>query len=140
MPGTIDGSDAAHFAQRFIEWYLASALLIVGTSLLLRSKAWIAAMASAVTHPLAPFLSGLYALLVGLPIILLHNVWTTDARVLVTALGWLAVATGTLFLVIPASYAAIVRRMPMTPQLIALRGLVRVAIGGTIVGYLLSQG
>jgi hypothetical protein len=47
---------------------------------------------------------------------------------------------GVLVLVIPASYAAIVRRMPMTPQLVALRGLVRVAIGGVIVGYLLSQG
>lgn len=140
MPGMIDGSDATLFAQRFIEWYLASALLIVGTSLLVRSRAWIAAMSSAVSHPLAPFLSGLYGVLMGLPIVLLHNVWASDARVVVTLLGWLALAVGVLFLIAPASYAALLRRMPMSPPLVALRGLLRVALGGVIVGYLLSQG
>jgi hypothetical protein len=45
-----------------------------------------------------------------------------------------------LFLLIPDTYRALLRRVPITPQLVALRGLLRIALGGTIVGYLLSQG
>jgi hypothetical protein len=30
------------------------------------------------------------------------------------------------------------RKLPITPQLVALRGLVRMALGGIVLGYLLS--
>jgi len=31
-----------------------------------------------------------------------------------------------------------VRRVPLTPQLVALRGLIRIALGGVVLGYLLG--
>lgn len=126
--------------EQLVEWILAAALVVVGLSLLLRSRTWIEAFSSAATHPLAPLVTGLYALLSGLFIVSLHNVWTSDARVIVTLIGWVALAGGVLFLLIPETYRALLRRVPITPQLVALRGLLRIALGGTIVGYLLSQG
>ena len=126
--------------EQLVEWILAAALVVVGLSLLLRSRTWIEAFSSAATHPLAPLVTGLYALLSGLFIVSLHNVWTSDARVIVTLIGWVALAAGVLFLLIPETYRALLRRVPITPQLVALRGLLRIALGGTIVGYLLSQG
>ncbi|MEY2795480.1 MAG: hypothetical protein RIR10_1196 [Planctomycetota bacterium] len=126
--------------EQLVEWILAAALVVVGLSLLLRSRAWINAFSTAAAHPFAPFLTGLYALLSGLFIVTLHNVWVTDARVVVTLIGWFALAGGVLFLLIPETYRWLLRRVPMTPQLVALRGLVRIALGGTIVGYLLSHG
>lgn len=126
--------------EQLVEWILAAALVVVGLSLLLRSRAWINAFSTAAAHPFAPFLTGLYALLSGLFIVTLHNVWVADARVVVTLIGWFALAGGVLFLLIPESYRWLLRRVPITPQLVALRGLVRIALGGTIVGYLLSQG
>lgn len=98
---------------------------VVGISLLLRPRAWIIASASAAIHPLAPILSGLYALLFGLAVVILHNVWVADVRVLVTVLGWVAVASGTMLLLAPEAYGLILRRLPITPQLVALRGLMR---------------
>ena len=126
--------------EQMVEWILAAALVVVGLSLLLRSRAWIEAFASAATHPLAPLMTGLYAFLSGLFIVLLHNVWATDVRVIVTLIGWLALTVGVLFLLVPETYRLLLRRVPITPQLVALRGLLRLALGGTIVGYLLSQG
>ena len=42
------------------------------------------------------FLSGLLLMPAGLAIVLTHNVWTADWRVLITLLGWLAAIGGAL--------------------------------------------
>jgi hypothetical protein len=123
-----------------VEWIVSCALLVVGTSLLLRARFWMNAASTGLSHPLVPLFSGLYALIMGLVIVVLHNLWVGDARVIVTILGWVALAIGVVLLLAPELYAALLRRIPLTPQLVALRGLVRIALGGAVVGYLLTQG
>jgi hypothetical protein len=66
--------------------------------------------------------------------------WVADARVIVTVLGWIALAVGVILLLAPETYAALLRRIPVTPALIAIRGLIRLALGGVVMGYLLTQG
>ena len=126
--------------HEIVEWFLSSALLVVGASLLIRSRAWITAASSLAGHPMVPLLAGLYLLLAGLLIVVLHNLWVADARVVVTIVGWIGVAFGTLFLLVPEAYGTMLRRIPITPASVALRGLVRIALGGAIMTYLLSQG
>ena len=124
----------------FIEWFLACALLVVGASLLLRSRTWITALSGVASHPFTPLASGLYATLMGLVIVLCHNIWVADMRVLVTLVGWLALGSGVLLLMIPEAYSFILRRIPITPQLIALRGFLRILLGGAIFSYLVTHG
>jgi len=131
-------SDGGTTRAEFVEWFVGCALFVVGSSLLLRPRAWITALATLGQHPAVPLVGGLYALLMGLLVVILHNVWVQDARVLVTLVGWLAVATGVTLLTAPEVYALVMRKFPITPQLIALRGLVRMALGGVVLGYLLS--
>jgi hypothetical protein len=130
----------AEYRAEFIEWFLACALLIVGASLLLRARAWITSLSGVASHPFAPLASGLYATLMGLVIVLCHNMWVWDMRVLVTIIGWLALGSGVLLLLIPEAYSFILRRVPITPQLVALRGFVRLLLGGALVAYLVTQG
>ncbi|MEY3026526.1 MAG: hypothetical protein RLZZ238_1423 [Planctomycetota bacterium] len=122
------------------EWIVSCALIVVGTSLLTRARFWVAAVQTNATHPLVPFLAGLYSLLAGLVVVLTHNMWVADARVIVTVLGWIALAVGVILLLAPETYAALLRRIPVTPALIAIRGLIRLALGGVVLGYLLTQG
>lgn len=124
----------------FIEWFLACALLVVGASLLLRSRTWITALSGVASHPFTPLASGLYATIMGLLIVLCHNIWVADMRVLVTIVGWLALGSGVLLLMIPEAYSFILRRIPITPQLIALRGFLRILLGGAIFSYLVTHG
>lgn len=123
-----------------VEWLLACALVIVGASLLLRARTWITALSGVASHPFTPLASGLYATLMGLVIVLCHNIWAWDMRVLVTLVGWLALGSGVLLLMIPEAYSFILRRVPITPQLIALRGFLRLLLGGAIFSYLVTQG
>lgn len=122
-----------------VEWLLASALLVVGASLALRPRVWTRAFAAVAPHPLTPLLGGLYALFVGLVIVVLHNLWVADLRVVVTILGWLAVASGVVMLLAPEVYMMVLRRIPLTTRLVAIRGVVRVVLGGAILSYLLTQ-
>jgi pheromone shutdown protein TraB len=124
----------------FIEWFLACALLVVGASILLRSRTWVTALSGVASHPFTPLASGLYATLMGLVIVLCHNIWVADMRVLVTLVGWLALGSGVLLLMIPEAYSFILRRIPITPQLIALRTFLRILLGGAIFSYLVTHG
>lgn len=140
MPLT-DGTVVDRLARaEFIEWFVACAMLVVGASLLSRPRVWIMAVTASATHPFAPLLWGLYALLAGLLVVMNHNLWVSDARVLVTLIGWVALGSGVVFLLVPEAYGWILRRLPITPQLVALRGLIRIALGGAVIGYLISQG
>ena len=47
------------------------------------------------------FLTGVLALLAGVAIINVHNVWEPDWRVIITVLGWLLVLRGIMLLVVP---------------------------------------
>jgi hypothetical protein len=48
------------------------------------------------------FITGVLALLAGLIVVNAHNLWVPDWRVLITALGWLAIVRGVMNLVFPA--------------------------------------
>lgn len=133
-------ADTEQFSRtELVEWIVSCALIVVGMSLLSRPKAWIEAFEPAARHPIVPLLSGLYALLAGLVVVSAHNLWVSDVRVVVTILGWVALASGVVLLLAPEVYAFMLRKIPITPALIAFRGIVRIALGGVVMGYLLSQ-
>jgi hypothetical protein len=72
-------------------------------------------------------------------IVVLHNLWVADLRVMVTILGWLAVASGVTMLLAPEVYMMVLRRIPLTTRLVAIRGVVRMVLGGAILSYLLTH-
>jgi len=49
----------------------------------------------------ATLILGMFALLAGLAIVNVHNLWVSDWRVIITILGWLAIVRGALSLLFP---------------------------------------
>jgi len=47
------------------------------------------------------FFAGLITLFAGIALVLAHNVWTSDWRVIITILGWLSVIGGALRIIAP---------------------------------------
>ncbi|TSC66816.1 MAG: hypothetical protein CEO19_476 [Parcubacteria group bacterium Gr01-1014_73] len=56
------------------------------------------------------YVAGFFHLTVGLIVILLHNVWTWDWRVLITILGWLGVIKGLVRFYFPEKLFTVVKR------------------------------
>lgn len=56
------------------------------------------------------YLSGILALVMGLLIVVSHNVWTSDWRVIITIFGWMAIFKGLVRLFIPEKVGALARK------------------------------
>jgi hypothetical protein len=75
------------------------------------------------------YLSGVLSMTAGLAVVLSHNIWAADWRVLVTILGWLAAVGGAVRIVLPQGTEAIGRRVLDHPQGLTIAGAVWLALG-----------
>ena len=75
------------------------------------------------------FLSGFLLMPVGIAIVLTHNIWAADWRVLITLFGWLNVIGGALRLFGPPFLAEAGRAMLKQPQFTPIAAAIWVIIG-----------
>jgi hypothetical protein len=78
----------------FLARLLGPLLLVPGVSLLLNPKAFRAIATDLVRSLPLIYLLGFLDMAAGLAIVLVHNVWVADWRVLITILGWLLLVRG----------------------------------------------
>lgn len=76
--------------------------VVVCTGLLLRNYN-LKKLISGLENEVMILYSAILALLIGIPSILAHNIWSKDWRVIVTFLGWAAFAKGLALLFFPKS-------------------------------------
>ena len=75
------------------------------------------------------FLSGLILMPAGLAIVLTHNIWTLDWRVLITLLGWLAAIGGALRLFGPLFVVKAGHTMLNKPYFTSIAAAIWVVLG-----------
>jgi hypothetical protein len=75
------------------------------------------------------YLSGLIMMPVGLAIVLTHNVWTADWRVLITLLGWLTAIGGALRLFGPQFVVKAGHAMLSKPYFTSVAATIWVVLG-----------
>ena len=75
--------------------------LALGLALVFQGTGFRAFASEFMASPALIFLSGVITLPAGLAIVLTHNVWTADWRVVITIVGWLAVVTGAIRMIVP---------------------------------------
>jgi uncharacterized protein YjeT (DUF2065 family) len=89
----------------FIAQILGPTLVIMGVGLLATPDAFRETASEFLRSRALIYLAGLLALVPGLAIVLTHNVWVTDWRVLITIFGWLAVIGGAFRIMMPKQVA-----------------------------------
>jgi uncharacterized membrane protein len=75
------------------------------------------------------YLSGLLTMTAGMALILTHNVWAADWRILITLLGWLAAIGGALRIVIPERVETIGRWFLDRPASRTVAAVIWLAVG-----------
>ena len=109
--------------------------LALGLALVFQGTGFRAFASEFMASPALIFLSGVITLPAGLAIVLTHNVWTPDWRVVVTIVGWLAVVTGAIRMIFPQQAAAKARGVIANPTIPKIGAAIWLAIGALLCFY-----
>ena len=104
----------------FIARLIGPVMLVIGLAVLTNQRAFREMADEFLASRALLFLSGLLIMPVGLAIVLTHNVWTADWRVLITIFGWLNAIGGALRLFGPLFVVKAGRAMLKRPHFITI--------------------
>ena len=95
----------------FIAQLLGPPILLAGLSLIAHQSFYRSVAENIRSSPALLYVIGMLRLLAGLAIVLVHNVWVANWRVLITLLGWIAIVRGALILAAPDAVLSWTRGM-----------------------------
>lgn len=79
------------------------------------------------------FLSGYIALIIGLITVILHNVWVSDWRVVITILGWIALIKGVVRIGFPEATKKLVPKFRDKPLLARVWLVIAIFVGAWLI-------
>ncbi len=107
--------------------------LLVGVGILLNQDHFRAVIKEVSDSPALFYLTGIIAIIIGGLIVILNNVWS-GWPVVITLVGWLAIAKGAVRLIAPDRAKAMVARMTASENAMTAIALVSLALGAYLTG------
>ena len=98
-------------ASIFIARLLGPLIAIVGLALLANAEVFRAVLKEFIHSPALSYLAGFFGLLGGIALILVHNLWVPDWRIVITLLGWLTIVRGVVTVFRPQWISAVGKRL-----------------------------
>jgi hypothetical protein len=113
----------------FLARLIGPVMLVVGLAVFAKQRAFRDMAEEFLASRALLFLSGLLIMPMGLAIVLTHNVWTADWRVLITLFGWLNAIGGAVRLLAPNTVMQTGRAMLRRPYFVPLAAAIWVVLG-----------
>ncbi|HWB46791.1 MAG TPA: hypothetical protein VG900_15240 [Hyphomicrobiaceae bacterium] len=122
----------------FLARLLGPLLLVLGASMAFNAKVYTDMANEFIASRALVYLAGAAALTAGLSIVLSHNVWTADWRLIITLLGWIATLAGISRLLFPDMVRSVGRGMFTSEKPVFITGIVWAVLGAILcfAGYL----
>jgi hypothetical protein len=88
-------------------------------------------------NPALLYLSALLGLIAGIALVLAHNVWAADWRVIITLIGWISIVDSASWILFPQQLRQLYEPLMTNPNLALYGGLITLAAGAVLsyVGY-----
>ena len=133
------GQDMPTTASPRISLFLARLIgplfVVVAIGVLTNGAAYRSVSAELARSTALIYLSGLLAMAAGVAILLHHNVWAADWRVLITLFGWIAALGGAQRIIWPQGTEGAVRWSADNPTIFIIAGIIWLIIGGVLCFY-----
>ena len=97
--------------SRFLAQLIGPTFLVIGLGMLANPEGYRTMAREFLKSRALIYLAGLLALVPGLAIVIVHNVWVPDWRLIITIFGWLAVIGGVFRLLFPQKVTSIGEKM-----------------------------
>lgn len=117
-------------------------LVIVGLGLMFNLKTYQKMIADFFKNAALVYLGGILALLIGLIVVINHNLWVADWRAVITVLGWAGFIKGVWLIVFPRTIAAFTEVYQRKTGLLVAHAVLVLALGLFLAfkGYFSSSG
>ena len=116
----------------FLAKLIGPLLAAIGLGMLLNQGVYQAVAVEALRSVALIYLSGLLVLVGGLAIVMVHNVWTADWRIIITILGWLGVISGFVRIVFPQLTQSVGAAVIPRPVVFIIAALAVLVLGGIL--------
>jgi hypothetical protein len=130
------GQDMATIASPRISLFLARLLgplfLAIAIGVLVNGAVFRAIAEEGLRSHALIYLTGLFAMTAGVAILLNHNVWPADWRVLITIFGWLAAIGGAQRIIWPQWTEAAIHWFLANPTSLVVAGIIWLVIGAVL--------
>jgi hypothetical protein len=113
----------------FLARLIGPVMLVIGLAVFANQRAFRELAEEFLASRALIFLSGLLIMPVGLAIVLTHNIWAADGRVMITLFGWLNAIGGAVRLVAPAYVIDAGRAMLKRPNFVPAVAAIWVVLG-----------
>lgn len=124
-------------ASVFLARLLGPYCLIMAIGVLINRKTYQEAMEDFFKNIAVLYFGGVLAFLLGLMIVLIHNLWTANWAVLITIFGWSGIIKGVWIIIFPNTLVKFIKIYKEKPALLLVNLLLVLAIGAvlTFFGY-----
>jgi hypothetical protein len=116
-------------ASLFLARLLGPLLLAAGAGILIDPKPFHTMVREVVGSVTLVYLFGFFDFAAGLAIVLVHNVWTPNWRVLITLIGWLMLIRGAVRILAPEAIMGFAAKLIRNKQLVPSSGVVTGVLG-----------
>ncbi|MBL7068914.1 MAG: hypothetical protein ISS34_03575 [Candidatus Omnitrophica bacterium] len=117
----------------FIARIFGLCYLIIGAGLVFNQKAFQHVMGDFCKNAALVFIAGLFALVIGVVIVLTHNVWVANWTVMITIIGWGGLIKGIWMIVFPNTVSKFMQAYEKNENL-----LIAHSVGAFIFGVVLT--
>jgi hypothetical protein len=119
-------------ASKYIARLIGPLFLVMGLGMMAEADTVRALSAEFLSNLSLIYLAGMLALVAGLAIVNVHNLWVADWRVIITILGWLSVIGGVIRLLFPAQVQSLGTGIISNPHAMIVGGAIVLVIGAIL--------
>jgi hypothetical protein len=109
--------------------------VVIGVGMLLNTHLYLVMAEQGLRSYVLIYLSGILTLTAGLALVLAHNVWEADWRLIITLLGWLGVIGGTFRILWPQEVVEVGRAVIAHSEALMFGGFFVLVLGGVLSYY-----
>ena len=113
----------------FLAKALGIYLVIVSVGMIFDAARFRPLILDILNNPPLLFLSGFTALIVGILLVVSHNLWVSDWRVIITVVAWLALIKGTIRTVFPQLVVETSRKWVESNTAYYISGVIMIVVG-----------
>ena len=103
--------------------------LVVGVGLMINRQTFKQIMEDFCKNTVLVFYGGILALVVGVVIVLTHNIWVANWTVIITIIGWAALIKGVWLIVFPNSVHKFMRVYQKNKNLLVVHSIIALVFG-----------